>query len=400
MGRISEIEIMELGEGKREASSPWSSTILVLRLITSDGMVGYGEAPTTFMTMSVMAQMKEASRIFKGKDPESINANMMELYKDSFYMPVSVEATAAASAFEIASWDIVGKMHGMPIYTMLGGKLRDKARAYANGWYSDCVAPEQFARKARKMRSKGFTALKFDPFRKAYDTINRKRIEEAYKIVKAVKGASKDMEVMIEFHGRFDANSGILAAKELESLEPLFMEEPVHPDQFEGLLRLRKAVSAPIALGERVLDKNLFMRYFTSNAVDVIQPDLTNFGGIMEAFKVAAMADSFGIEVAFHNAFGPIQSAATVNVDLAIRNFLIQESFEAAWPEWKRKLVSGYSVDDGYFKLSGKPGLGITVNERMLDEYKVSGMEPFSEKEPPWVVEGTFRNEKRRRKKR
>lgn len=391
MGRISDIEVFELGEHTEESSSPWSSTTVILRMTTSDGIVGYGEAPSTLMTLPVIDQMKEVARLFKGRDVEGISANMSRFRRDSFYMSVSVEATAAASAFEIASWDIVGKMHGMPLYAMLGGKLRDKARAYANGWYSDCVTPEQFASKAKAISRKGIGAVKFDPFRDAYDTIDRKGIEKAREIVRAVKSSSRGMDVLIEFHGRFEANPAIEAASAIEPLRPMFIEEPVHPDLLEGLLRLRKRVSTPVALGERVLDKDLFTEYFTQGAVDVIQPDLTNFGGAMEAFKASAIADAFGIDVAFHNAFGPIQSIATINVDMAIRNFLIQESFEHSWPAWKRGLVSGYSLEDGYFRLSGKPGIGATVNERVLEEHRISGMEPLDKRAPPWVVKGTFR---------
>ncbi len=391
MQRITDIEILELGEGRRERSSPWSSTILVLRMTTSDGIVGYGEAPTTLMTLPVYEQMREVARMLKGKDPTEINQNMLELYRNSFYMPVSMETTSAASAFEIAMLDITGKIYGMPVYKMLGGALRKKIRAYANGWYDDCKTPEEFAKKARGIVSKGMTALKFDPFLDAYDTIDKKQIDHASEVVGAVKRAVKKADILLEFHGRFDANSAIKAAQQLEQYSPLFMEEPVHPDEFDGLLRFRSAIKSPVALGERVLNKNLFIGYFTNNAVDVIQPDITNFTGIREAYKVAAMAEPFGIEVAFHNAFGPIQSAATLNVDLAIRNFLIQESFEMSWPDWKRKLVSGYRLEDGHFELAGGPGLGCKVNERILEEYKISGMEPFEDKEPPWVVRGTFK---------
>lgn len=395
MRTISDIEIIELGEENPESSSPWSSTILLLKMTTSDGIVGYGEAPTTMMTRAVLEQMREIARIFRGKNPEELNSNMMEAYKNSFYMPVSVETTAAASAFEIASWDIIGKIYGMPLYGMLGGKMRNKVRAYANGWYSDCISPEEFARKARHMHKMGFTAVKFDPFHDAYDTIDREHVKHAKSVVEAVGNISKDFDTLIEFHGRFSLRAAISAAKALDPLKPFFIEEPVHPDQFESLVRLREVVSSPIALGERVLDKNLFIKYFTNDLVDIIQPDLTNFGGVMEAFKVAAIADSFGVDMAFHNAFGPIQSIATVNVDFAIRNFAIQESFESSWPEWKRRLVRGYSIKDGYFTLEGKPGIGAKVNERIIEEYKISGMEPFDRNEPPWVVKGTFHKERR-----
>ncbi len=394
MSEIKDIEIIELGEADSSKSSPWSSTILVLKLTTSDGIVGYGEAPTTLMTLPVYEEMKEVSRVFKGKEATEIQKNYLDFYKHSFYLPVSMESTAALSAFEMASWDITGKIYGMPVYDAFGGPIRNSVRAYANGWYDRCITPDDFVKKAREVVRMGFTGVKFDPFGDAYDSISASQLANAKEVVRAMRESFKNLDLMIECHGRFNANSAIRAGKALEEYSPLFMEEPVHPDQFEGLLRFREMVGVPVALGERVLDRNLFLNYMINNSVDVIQPDITNFGGLMQGKSVADMAYSFGIEVAYHNAFGPIQTAATLNLDYTIPNLLIQESFEAFNPEWKKKLLkSGYSLDDGHFKLAqGRPGLGIEVNERILEEYKLHGMEPFNDEEPPWVVQGTFKH--------
>ena len=126
--------------------------------------------------------------------------------------------------------------------------------------------------------------------------------------------------------------------------------------------------------------------------MDVIQPDITNSLGVLEGKKIAAIAESFGVQVAFHNAFGPIQTAATLNVDTTLPNFLIQESFEEFWPDWKKNLLTvGYTLKNGKFTLSGKPGLGIEVNEKITKDYAVDGMEPFVPNEPPWVVSGTYK---------
>lgn len=392
MHNIKDIDIFEVGDLDAEKSSPWSSTILILRMVTDDGIVGYGEAPTTLMTLPVYEEMKELARIYKGKDATAIQKNYMEVYKHSFYLPVSMETTAALSAFEIASWDIVGKIYGMPVYEAFGGKVRDRVRAYANGWYDGCLTPEDFARKAKKVVAMGFTGMKFDPFGDAYDTIDSRHVRAAQSIVEELRKRFKDVDLMIEYHGRFGADSAIRAAKALEEFEPLFMEEPVHPDQFEGLLKFRKEIKAPVALGERVLDRDLFLQYLINDAADVLQPDITNCGGLLQAKGISDMAHSFGVDMAFHNAFGPIQTIATLNMGFAIQNLLIQESFEAFWPEWKRRLVrSGYKLENGYFKLDGKPGIGATVDERILEEYKVKGMEPFNRDEPSWSVKGTFR---------
>ncbi len=393
MSKITDIDIMEVGDIKEgEKSSPWSSTIVVLRMTTSDGIVGYGEAPTTLMTKPVIEEANEIARILKGKDPTEIERNSFEVYKHSFYMPESMETTSAFSAFEIASWDIIGKIYGMPVYKMLGGKLNEKIKAYANGWYSNCISADSFAKKAKKVSKAGFKAMKFDPFGDAYDEIDKEHIEHAADVIEAVKDAAKDSDVLIECHGRFNANSAIRMARSIEGFEPAFIEEPVHSDNIIGLKRLRTTTDIPIALGERVMDKNLFLPYLVDDLVDIVQPDITNSKGILEGKKIASMAESFGVEVAFHNAFGPIQTAATLNVDITIPNFFMQESFEHFWPDWKKKLVkSGYKLENGVYTISGKPGLGIEVDEHILDEYKVDGMEPFNPDEPSWAVKGTWK---------
>ncbi len=392
MPKIKDVDIFELGEN--EKYSPWSNTIIV-RLTTSEGVVGYGEMRAQVMVSAEYEAAREVARIYKDKEVMDIKKNYMEVYKHFFYLPVSMESTSALSAFEIASWDIVGKLYGMPIYEMFGGAVRDKVRVYANGWYDNCVTPDDFVAKAKEVSKMGFTAIKFDPFGDAYDNIDKAHIEHARSIVQALHDSFKNLDLIIECHGRFSANSAIRAALALEEFEPLFIEEPVHPDQFEGLLRFRKRISIPIALGERVLDRTLFLKYLINNAVDILQPDITNFGGLMQAREVASLAESFGAEVAYHDAFAsPVQTAATLHLDYTIPNFLIHESFDAFAPKWKKDMIkSGYSLEDGYLKLDkDRPGLGIEINERILQEYSVKGLEPFDPNEPRWVIQGTWKN--------
>ena len=390
METIKDIEIYELGSSE-EKSSPWSSTILILKLTSSEGRVGFGEAPTTMMTLPVKESMNEVARIFQNKNYFNIEKNLRDYYKNAFYVTKSVEETAALSAFEIASWDLIGKNLGSPVYNLLGGKFNDEIRAYANGWYSDCVSPEDFVSKAKSLVSIGYSAFKFDPFGNNYDKINEEGIKKSAEIVAQMRSSLGDkIDLLIECHGRFSPKYAISAGKALEEYNPLFIEEPVHPELENSLREFRSKVNIPVALGERLLNKEDFSRYVSGGMVDVIQPDLTNSKGILEAKKIAAIAESFGVPVAYHNAFGPVQTAATVNVDYTLPNFLIQESFEESWPAWKKNLFSGYSVKNGSIQLSGKPGLGIEVNEKLLEDSKVSGMEPLGT-EPPWVVSGTFK---------
>ena len=162
--KIKDVDIYELGEKGKEVSSPWSSTILLVKLTSSDGSVGWGEAPTTFMTLPVKESMKEVERIFKGADFFNIEKNIFDFYRNSFYLSKSMEATSALSAFEMASWDLIGKQAGAPVYDLLGGEYNSPIRAYCNGWYSDCKTPDDFVKKGKAMVKKGFTAMKFDPF--------------------------------------------------------------------------------------------------------------------------------------------------------------------------------------------------------------------------------------------
>ena len=390
--KITGIEILELGERGREVSSPWSSTILLLKLTSSDGTVGFGEAPTTLMTLPVKESMKEVERVFSGADFFEVENNLRNFYRNSFYLSKSMEATSALSAFEIASWDLIGKTLGAPVYNLIGGKMRDRIRAYANGWYSNCITPDDFVRAAKETVRKGFTALKFDPFGPNFDTIDRDGLKSAESIVQEMRTELGDrIDLLIECHGRFSKRAAIAVGKSLEKHGIFFIEEPLHPELEHLLPEFRREVGIPVALGERVLNKTEFAKLISMGAVDVAQPDITNSLGILEGKKIAAVADAFGIPMAFHNAFGPIQTAATLNVDYTIPNFLIQESFEEFWPDWKKKVVrSGYSMDNGYLNLSGKPGIGVDVDEKILEEFSIDGMEPFDPVEPPWVVSGTY----------
>jgi len=392
--KISEIEIFQLGQEAEKGSSLWASNMIVLRLTTSDGYVGYGEAVPTLRNLTVIEALREVARVYKGKDPFDVERNRWEWFKHDFYLKRSFESTTALSAFDIASWDIIGKVLGTPIFRLLGGEFREKVKTYANGWYSDCVTPEQFAEKAKEVVRKGYKALKFDPFGAYFDYITEKGLKDAEERVKAVRETvGEEVEILIEHHGRFNPNSAIMIAKTLEKYNPLFMEEPVHPENIEGLRKYRESTSLRIALGERIISKEEAIIYVKEKLVDFLQPDITNIGGVTELKKLNGIAEAFGIEMAFHNAFGPIQNAVTIQMDASLPNFLIQESFYDFFPNWKRELVFDQTpVINGYYSVPRKPGIGVDVNEKVLEKYRISGMEYFNPEEPLWVVKNTWKN--------
>src|SRR5207249_11996002 len=210
----------------------------------------------------------------------------------------------------------------------------------------------------------------------------------------AVQNAKhRKIDQLIEHHGRFNPTSAIMAANMLEEFSPLVAEEPIHPDNIDGLKKYRAATSLRVALGERLLTKEQVVHVLSNNLADFLQVDLTNIGGITQARKVSAIAEAYGVEMAFHNAFGPIQNAVTIQLDATIPNFLIQESFYDCFPAWKRQLVRDQSrVENGQTKVSTRPGIGVEVDEKVLEEHRVEGQEYFNPDEPVWVVKDTWKD--------
>jgi gluconate/galactonate dehydratase len=388
--KIQKVEPIEVAAPGDEASSPWSSTVVLVRLTTSNGAVGWGEAPTTLMTRPVFESVREVARFYEGQELDRHHERFREFERFSFYRSRSMEATSALSAVDIACYDLLGHELGTPVSGLLGGRLRDRVRAYSNGWYSDCIEPSQFAAKATAMVRSGFRALKFDPFGNEYRTLSPEGLDRAVARVRAVREAvGPEVDLLIEYHGRFFPEAAVRAGRALDAFGPRFMEEPVLPELTDALSEFRRSVRTPVALGERLLTPADFESFLARGLVDILQPDITNSGGFTSGREIAGVAAARGAPVAYHNAFGPVQTAATLQMDATLPTFFLQESFEASWPEWKRSLVRGYSVDGGEFAIPDRPGLGIEVDERAVERFRSDAIDPTGP-EPPWVIAGTW----------
>ena len=391
MPEISEVEPVILYNPKSDDPAPWASYMVLVKVVTKDGRVGWGETLSSIRVNALVQLVKVLSSVMKGRDVFNLEGNRLEWYKQDFNMPISLESTAAYSAFDIASWDIIGRELGAPIHRLLGGLTRDRVKVYANGWYGGARKPEDFAEKAREAVKRGYRALKFDPFGQYFDVIDAAGIREAAERVRAVREAvGGDVDILIEAHGRFNAESAIRAAWALEPYNPLFMEEPTHPEDIEGLMRFRSSTRIRVALGERIINKGYLLQYLKLGLLDYLQTDVGRFGGLTEAKKAASIAEAFSVPMAFHNANGPILHAATIQLDASIPNFAIQESFYDYWPQWKRNIISDpMPVEDGYVKVPTKPGLGVDVNERFIEELKVNEAEITIKGTLSWAVKGT-----------
>ena len=388
--KIRTVEPIEVAAPADELSSPWSSTVILVKVTTASGAVGWGEAPTTLMTHPVRESVREVARFYEGHELADHAGSLREFERYSFYRSRSMEATSALSAVDIACHDLIGRELGVPISTLLGGRLRERVRAYSNGWYSNAIEPEEFATKAREMVRSGFMALKFDPFADQYRTLSTEGLQAAVARVAAVRNAVGDaVDLLIEYHGRFYPEAAVRAGRALDAFHPRFMEEPVLPELCDALAEFRRLVQTPVALGERLLTPADFESFLVRGLVDILQPDITNSGGFTYGREIAGVAAAHGAPVAYHNAFGPVQTAATLQMDAVLPSFFLQESFEASWPDWKRSLVRGYSIDRGEFSIPSKPGLGIEVDERAVERFRSEIVDPIGP-EPPWVIGGTW----------
>jgi galactonate dehydratase len=310
-----------------------------------------------------------------GKDPFLIESLWNDWYRDSFNRNVSAPSITAMSAIETACWDIVGKHYGAPVYALLGGALREKVRVYANGWYTHVSGEDEFAERAKEVVRRGYTAIKFDPFGTTYLGASTADVRRYVSIIGAVREmVGDDIELLIEGHGRFTAETAVRIAKQMERYSPRWFEEPVPPEDLEGLKKVAAKTTIPIASGERVLTTYGFAPLLETRAVDIIQPDIVNAGGLLQGKKISALAESHLVTVAPHQAEGPLATATCLQLDACIQNFEIQESFDEFNADWTRGLlVEPIRVEGGSMTIPTRPGLGVDLDMDEVEKHTVAG---------------------------
>ncbi len=364
--KISKVTPLVLG-------TPWRN-ITFLRVDTDEGLVGYGEARAVNRTDSVNGYLEEAvPRYVLGQDPFNIEYLIQRLFREDYARAGETTMTGIA-LIEMACWDIIGKAANQPVYRLLGGAVREKIKAYANGWYTVERTPEDFHAAAKKVIAKGYRALKFDPFGSGLYEVDRAEKLKAVALVEAVRDAiGPDVEMLIEMHGRFNPATAIDMAHQLAPFKPAWYEEPVPPENLAALKKVSQAVSAlgvPVATGERLHTLHEYRELFELQAADIIQPDITHFGGILNAKKLAAWAEAYYMLIAPHNVGGPVSTAAALHLGACTPNFKILEYFNDFADPYIKQVAAGLpEVVDGYFSLPSGPGLGISVDEDAIREH-------------------------------
>jgi len=339
---------------------------LFLKIETDEGLTGWGEPVVEGKAATVKAAVEELAEYLIGKDPFEIEGHWQTLYRGGFYRGGPVLMSAIAG-IDQALWDIKGKYFDTPVYQLLGGACRDSIRVYS--WIGG-DRPSDVAQAAKEKTEAGFTAVKMNATEELQFIDNYSKVEEVVARIASIREIVGDnIGIGVDFHGRVHKPMAKILIKELEPYHPMFIEEPVLPENNEVLKELAAITSIPIATGERMFSRWDFKSLLTSGYVDIIQPDLSHAGGITECKKIAAMAEAYDVAVAFHCPLGPIALAACLQVDATAYNAIIQEQSLGIHYNQGSDLLdyltdsSVFSYQDGFVKIPQGPGLGVNLNE-------------------------------------
>ncbi|MDH2239601.1 mandelate racemase/muconate lactonizing enzyme family protein [Pigmentiphaga sp. GD03639] len=348
----------------------WRKNLIFIRLELEDGTVGWGESYSQYdRDEAVAAQARELLRYLVGRDVFNIRYFCQVAFDDYAQRRSSLEFWSALSGIEMAMWDAVGKLLGQPVHRLLGGRCRERVRVYANGWGYKLKTPDDYARAAEQVVAAGFDALKFDPLPRPWRTyIPREHILHAVAVVRAVRDAvGPSVELLLDLHRRLAPVHAIELARQLEPLNPYWIEEPCQKENMEAIQEVRQATTIPVVTGEALYGRADFRSVFRSRAADIINPDVSNCGGILELLFIAAQAETEMIAVSPHNYNSTLLSlSATVHAAACMPNFTITEYF-VPFEEFSQRISrQALKPVDGYIQVPELPGLGLDIDEAAL----------------------------------
>lgn len=346
-----------------------------VKIVTDqDGLIGWGEATLEWHTRSVVGAIEDLSQLLVGEDPTRIEHLWQMMWRQHFWHGSGIVRSTAIAGIDIALWDILGKLHGIPCHKLWGGPVRDYIRLYCHlgggkmeHFYDTSVDnARQFAELARQAVAEGFTAFKSMAVPSTMPIEGLKPVKAAEACVSAMREAVGDnIDIMVDCHARPSPAMGLRFAKSLEPYGLYFLEEPCWPESIDGLANIKAAVSTPIATGERLTHLSAFRDLFARGACDICQLDITHCGGLSEARRIAALADAYRIALAPHNPQGPISTAASLEFGFSQSGYIICESVHAD-VAWRQDVVEQtFTIDKRARTVTPntKPGLGITINE-------------------------------------
>ena len=357
---------------------------LFLKIETDEGISGWGEPVIEGRASTVKAAVEELMEYLIGKEPFNIEDHWNTMYRSGFYRGGPILMSAIAG-IDQALWDIKGKYYNAPVHQLLGGASRHSIKVYS--WIGG-DRPSDVGEAAKEVVDKGFTAIKMNATEELQYIDSHQKIDQVLERVSAIRDAvGPYIGIGIDFHGRVHKPMAKVLAKELEVYKPMFIEEPVLPENNEALRDIATQVSIPIATGERMYSKWDFKPLLMDGYVDIIQPDLSHAGGITECKKIISMAEAFDVAAAPHCPLGPIALASCLQVDATAHNAFIQEQSLGIHYNVGSDLLdyvkdkSVFDYKDGYVKIPQGPGLGIEINEEHVKQMAEKG---HNWKNPVW----------------
>ena len=342
------------------------TNFVFVKVETDSGLHGWGEATLEYKELTVQAAIHDLESYLIGKDPHNIEAFRHDCYRDAYWRGGPVLMSALAGV-EMALWDIKGKALGVPCYQLLGGKVRDSVPIYVNGWFSPAKTPDEFAEKAKEVAAKKFLGCKWDPFGKAWQQISKHDLNSAMEcIAKVAEVVGEDVQLLIEGHGRFDIPTAVKIGRRLEEFDIFWFEEPIPPDDKEGMKQVKDRVRVSIAAGERLYNRYEYRQFFELGCSDYIQPDISHAGGLFEMRMLGAEAEARHIGFCPHNPSGPVANAATLQLAACVPNFVMLEMMMTDVPYRAEICDEDLSIKGGRMVIPDRPGIGIDLNEKEL----------------------------------
>jgi galactonate dehydratase len=361
-----------------------------LKLRTTCGIEGVGEVyAATFGPHVIASMVKDVfARRFAGRDPFHIEAIWRESHGSGFTLRPDLSLMGVVSGLEMACWDIIGKAVEQPVYQLLGGRVHERLRTYTYLYPADGEGDEFYhdaersAARAAEYVELGFTGLKFDPTG-GYSVFDprqptQEQIERTVRLVRLMREAvGNKADLLLGTHGQFTTSGAIRLAKQLEKYDPLWFEEPVPPEMPEQMALVARGTSIPIATGERLTTKYEFARVLAAGAANILQMNLGRVGGLLEAKKIAALAEVHYAQIAPHLYCGPIVGAANIQIATCTPNFLILESIQQ-WGGFHAKILkTPIRWEAGYVIPPTTPGLGVELNEAVALAHPYAGEGPL-----------------------
>jgi galactonate dehydratase len=375
--KVTRVQVFLVGHG-------WNNLVLT-RVHTDTGLSGLGEGTMQWQARTVAAAIDHmTTRYVLGASPFEIERLVQAMYRNEYARGGPV-LNSAIAAIEFALWDICGKALGQPVFNLLGGRVRSEIPAYANGWYD----PGAGAAAARAVAAAGYGGMKFDPFWGLGRDPGLAELRRGLDDVAAVRAAvGPDVQVFVDGHGRFSVGTASRLAHALAEIGVDWFEEPVEPENYIALGQVARPPGLQIAVGERCYSRYQVPQLLAEGRPHIVQPDPIQVGGLLEAKKISVLADSAYLPVSFHCPFGPIATAAVLQLYAATTNVVRQESFSEFDAAWRRELITNCPMPvGGSYPVSTLPGLGgIELNETVVRDH------PYQDRavQSMWAVNGSL----------